>query len=120
MKTLLVRTSYLIDIEDDLIEGYDVDEKIELHISNVLAKDVKIDTTHTAIWSSCTHIVLYPEENNCGKCVNCGGWTTDREKSGYISELGMGAIVDGKLLCDECLPRGHKHSFFQVDDDFGL
>ena len=120
MKTLLVRTAYLIDVEDDLIEGYGVDERFDLLMSNALAKDVAIDATRTAIWNSYTYMILYPEEDNCGKCVNCGGWTTDREKPGYINELGKGATVDGKLLCDECLPRGHEFSFFQADDDFGL
>ena len=113
MKILLVRTYHLINIEDTMLDGYSVDEKFDLLISRKLNNDIEIDNTHMAIWNGQTQLVLNTEEMNCGKCVNCGGWTTDMEKDGYITELSYGANVDGKLLCDECLPRGHKWSFFE-------
>jgi hypothetical protein len=56
-------------------------------------------------------ISLAPEIMNCVKCSSCGAWTTDREKDEPIEGLTNGATVDGKLLCDECLPEDHKWAF---------
>jgi len=33
------------------------------------------------------------------------------DKEDTISGLNRGAMHNGKLLCDECLPKGHKHAF---------
>jgi hypothetical protein len=54
---------------------------------------------------------LDKEKMNCGNCEKCGCWVTDLDKEGAISELNRGAVYDGKLLCDECLPPDHKYAF---------
>lgn len=41
----------------------------------------------------------------------CGQWTTDREKPDSIVGLSNGATINGRLLCDECLPPKHKWAF---------
>jgi hypothetical protein len=48
---------------------------------------------------------------NCGHCHNCNCWCTDKEKPNSISQLCNGAVYDGKLLCDECLPKNHRWAF---------
>lgn len=45
---------------------------------------------------------------NCGRCAICGTWCTDRERPGTILQISYGARVEGKLLCDEHLPEGHR------------
>ena len=110
MKTLLFTTSYLIEVEEELIAS-DEFEHFERSISWKFPQRKKIDKTHFAEWESCYQFVLDPNNMNCGKCSNCGGWTTDMEKEDPIAELTNGATVDGLLLCDSCLPENHRWAF---------
>lgn len=54
---------------------------------------------------------LDPSAGNCGQCVECGAWVTDCDRPERIAGLTNGARVDGRLLCDEHLPRGHRWAF---------
>lgn len=74
-------------------------------------EDIWIDENHKAVWQSTSELYLDPKTMNCGKCAKCHGWTTDMEKPNYINGLCNGATVDGELLCDECLPEGHRWAF---------
>ncbi len=47
----------------------------------------------------------------CGKCSSCGAWTSDRNSNEYIDEFSDGCLIDGKWLCDLCLPSYHPKSF---------
>jgi len=113
MKTALFTVSYLIEIEDSLLKNNEESEKFKNLIFEKLSKNQrkKIDETHIARWNSSSFIVLDTEKLNCGKCSMCGGWTTDKEKGNSIDRLSNGATVEGELLCDECLPRGHRWAF---------
>ncbi len=54
---------------------------------------------------------LDPTTTNCGRCAQCGAWVTDRERPEPNRGLTNGAVVDGRLLCDEHLPPGHRWAF---------
>ena len=112
MKTVLFTASYLIEVEDELYASREYEDFSTL-VFQKLAGDKRkmIDDTHSAKWTSSSLAVLDPNYANCGKCSNCGGWTTDREKENPIEGLSNGATVEGLLLCDECLPKGHRWAF---------
>lgn len=110
-ETVLIKVSYLVEFtEDELISEDGVLSKI----TSKIGKDEKIliDGKEFGLtWNETSSFVLNPDNSNCGKCANCGGWVTDREKPNHIPELCNGAVVDGKLLCDECLPIDHRWAF---------
>ena len=62
-------------------------------------------------WVGTSYCDLDPSTMNCGRCAVCGVWTTDRERPEPIRGLSYGARFDGRLLCDEHLPEGHRWRF---------
>lgn len=110
-KQTLVRVSYLLEIDEDLLKDDEKSRNFQLLLSQKLSKDVDIDDSHTAEWNMETLLVLDPLKMNCGKCVKCGIWTTDKECVNYIDGLANGAVVNNELLCDDCLPKGHRWAF---------
>lgn len=113
MKTVLFSVSYLIEVEDNLLTGSDESEVFKDNVFSKLSKNSwkKIDAKHKANWNSSSFSILDPTRMNCGKCCRCGAWVTDREKSAPVVGLANGATVNGELLCDECLPKGHRWAF---------
>lgn len=113
METVLFSVSYLIEVEDDLLLGSHEAEVFNNHVFNKLSKNrwKKIDANHIAKWNSSSFLALDPMRMNCGKCCRCGVWVTDREKTDCIAGLTNGAVVNGELLCDECLPINHRWAF---------
>ena len=108
----MYQVTYLIDVEDELWEDTDqFDDFINLISHRIDKTRRKIDATHWAHWAGSHTILLLPDSNNCGKCANCGQWTSDKEKPDFISGLSIGATVNGVLLCDVCLPKNHPLAF---------
>jgi len=112
MKTVLFTVCYLIEVEEELLASREF-ECFDNLISEKLSgnRRKKIDETHSAKWKNSFLTVLDPDDMNCGKCNNCGGWTTDMENESPIHGLSNGATVEGLLLCDECLPKDHRWAF---------
>ena len=47
-----------------------------------------------------------PEKHdNSGRCVNCNEWVSAQNKGNIIGGLGIGAEYDGKLYCQQHLPK---------------
>lgn len=113
MKTVLFSVSYLIEVEDELLTGSDEAEAFNSDVFKKLSGSSwkKVDAKHKAVWNKSSFSVLNPQRMNCGKCCRCGSWVTDREKPDSIRGLTNGATVDGELLCDDCLPKGHRWAF---------
>lgn len=110
-KTVLIKVAYLVDIEDeDLIKNEHLD-KITSRISKNINLQLNDIEKMSLEWEGTFSLILDSETMNCGKCANCNGWTTDIEKENPVKELCYGATVDGKLLCDECLPPEHPCAF---------
>lgn len=110
-ETVLIKVSYLVELtENELTREDDVLDKITTKIGKdekIIVEGKEFDIS----WNTTSSFMLDTDTSNCGKCANCGAWVTDREKPNHISELCNGAIVDGKLLCDECLPADHRWAF---------
>jgi len=110
-ETVLIKVSYLVELtEEEMISEDSVLDKI----TSKIGEDEKLSVNEKSIelkWNSTSSFVLDESNSNCGRCVNCGGWVTDREKDNAILELCNGARVDGRLLCDECLPSEHRWAF---------
>lgn len=110
-KTVLITVSYLVELLE--LES-NLDDRVLDIITNRLSesRSLEIEGRETLLqWNSSSSLVLDSEALNCDKCSNCGQWTTDREKPDAIDGICNGATVDGKLLCDECLPADHKWAF---------
>ena len=107
-KTVLITVSYLINEDEDQIST-GVLEKVKCKMSQSLELDLGKKTSLN--WTCTSTQILNPELINCGKCENCGQWVTDMEKPEPVEGLCTGATVDGKLLCDECLPSDHRWAF---------
>ena len=45
-------------------------------------------------------------EENAGHCAKCGGWTSDYDAPGFLDLLMIGKTIEGKLICDQCIPDG--------------
>ena len=41
-------------------------------------------------------------EKNAARCARCGLWTSDCEAPDFLIMLGVGRIINGKLVCGEC------------------
>jgi hypothetical protein len=102
----------LIEVDEKEIEKKfsDVD-KIGNEIIDSINNTLKYGEDSQLGWSFLTAIPLDENGLNCGRCSNCGGWASDKEKPGFIRELGIGARINGKLFCDECLPPDHPLAF---------
>ncbi len=113
MKTVLFNVSYLIEVEDELLNGSDEAEAFNDNVFKKLSDNSwkKIDEKHKAIWNCSSFSVLDSTQMNCGKCSRCGTWVTDWEKQDPIAGLTNGATVNGELLCDDCLPDDHRWAF---------
>lgn len=106
-KTVLVSISYYVEIDESEIE-------LSPEIQNKLCENRTLESDDEKVllkWNQSSFRILNPEIMNCGKCANCGCWTTDRERRDALIGLNNGAIYNDKLLCDECLPSDHKWAF---------
>lgn len=109
MNTLLITVSYLVEISDDVLYlEYGPLDKLNMNIEETIRSS---NSDFNLQWQSTQTRVLDPATMNCGKCDNCGCWTTNREEDNWIPSLTIGAVVDGKLYCDSCLPKDHPLAF---------
>ncbi|WP_339169112.1 hypothetical protein MKX75_07590 [Paenibacillus sp. FSL R5-0341] len=103
--TYLVNIAYLIDLTDEEYKEFDGELTPILENEITIRRDLKLH------WESSSSVLLNPEAMNCGRCAKCNSWATDRDKPNHVDELNNGAVVKGKLLCDECLPEEHRWAF---------
>lgn len=110
-ETVMVKVAYLVEVEkDEICSG-------ESTIDQVISKigvDETLDIEGKKVelqWIQTSANTLDEDKENCGKCSVCGAWTTDRDKDGCISELSDGAVFEGQLKCDICLPQDHRWAF---------
>ncbi len=111
-KTVLIRLGVLIEVDEKEIskENSEID-RITKRIIESIDNTLNYDGDSLLGWHSSEGIPLNENEYNCGQCTNCGAWTSDREQANYIRELSIGARVNGKLFCDDCLPSDHPLAF---------
>ena len=102
-KTILVKVYYLVDIEEDELQKDfgDLDK-----CCNAVVKNSKIGK-YNMKFNSVASLLLEQDKMNVGKCKKCGCWISDREKTNFVEGLNIGAMVNGEMLCDECLPDDH-------------
>ncbi|MCA9976384.1 MAG: hypothetical protein KC413_11560 [Anaerolineales bacterium] len=109
-KTVLISVNFLAEIPDDVVDDPEFNElnKLENELADLAEKinsEIKLE------WESIQTIVLNPNTMNCGKCESCGRWVSNREANDSIPQLNIAGMHEGKLLCDECLPKNHKLAF---------
>lgn len=107
-RPVLLRLGVIVEVDTDrdLRELMEITNRVEEAINRELGCQ---ETDHLGWQSTCP--IDLDEQINCGHCANCGGWTTDCERTDRVPELSNGAVVNGQLLCDECLPSDHRWAF---------
>ena len=111
-KTVLIKIATLVEIEeDDLKKDFGQLQKLSFKLSKKIDEALEVEESSCLGWQSESSIILDEKEMNCGKCAICDAWVTDREKPNFIQELNIGALYEGKLLCDEHLPENHRWAF---------
>lgn len=70
-----------------------------------------IDAAFPDAWQTMGIRELDPATMNCGRCAECGCWTTDCERPDRLTGVNAGAVHDGRLLCDDHLPEDHPWAF---------
>ena len=121
MKTILVKATYLIEVEDELYplgeecledgtsfvtyQSTDQQEEFESELLNALPSQFKINEKYLAEHNSTEIEVLEPQFMNCGRCIKCNIWTTDTNKPHPIHGLALGFSFEEGLYCDDCLPK---------------
>lgn len=106
-KTFLVMIAVAVEAEDT-----DSGETEEIDV----VQRTMIQAVHRALgdpprplgWQASWYGELDPDQANCGTCAECGSWVSDHDRPDPLAGLCPGAHVDGKLLCNEHLPRGHE------------
>jgi hypothetical protein len=112
-KIIIVTNSHLIEVDESYEWGSDEAQDFELKIHNagITCDKVVVDDNHKAKLIQSSIELVDPKEKNCGQCARCGAWVADYEKPEPVEGLGIGARVNGELLCDECLPSDHPLAF---------
>jgi len=112
-KLVLLKIGVLVEVDEkELEKEYSYVDEVSWEIEEGINKILKINEEESDFgWRSTCIVVLDETESNYGKCANCGTLISDKEKENYIAELGPGATVNDKLLCDDCLPHGHPLAF---------
>ena len=82
-------------------------EEVEREIANLLENAIK-DNDYVEIVGS---QIVELDNEICGKCTCCGAWTSNQDNEECVSSFSDGCCIDGKWLCDICLPSEHPKSF---------
>jgi hypothetical protein len=110
-KTFLMTLTVVVEASDqETSRGLSELEELEQRL--IESVDVALGSPPPPLgWQITWSTELAPASINCGQCAVCGGWVTDRERPDPLKGLGNGARVEGRLLCDEHLPPGHRLAF---------
>ncbi len=102
--------SVIMDVvDDDDTTGLRIHTLFEQWCQNELPKALAGAATFREIGAFT--IVPLTDDVNAGKCTTCDCWASDSQACEPIWGLQHGAVVDGKLYCDEHLPKGHPIAF---------
>jgi hypothetical protein len=109
-KTFLMTLTVAVEASDEEPDS-GLSELGQLEHRLAAALDVALDQPAPLGWQALWSLELDPASSNCGQCAECGGWVTDREQPEPLAGLCNGARVNGRLLCDEHLPKEHRWAF---------
>ena len=111
----LISIRVIVEHDETLEENREIfliDEGVEAIIRDALKSPSCAPSNISVRWES-TEIISLDECSGCGRCAKCNRWTQDAEGTPKTDTVGIcpGAFVDGKLLCDDCLPPDHPIAF---------
>ncbi|HEX8700245.1 MAG TPA: hypothetical protein VF815_15470 [Myxococcaceae bacterium] len=110
-KTFLVTLTVAVEASDEESRS-GLSELEELEQRLIESVDAALGNPERPLgWQATWSTELDPASINCGQCAVCGSWVTDRERPDSHIGLCNGARVEGRLLCDEHLPPGHRWAF---------
>ena len=82
-----------------------------LQIENDIEKAIECKFNKTNLIEIVGSRTIELDKKICGKCYNCGAWTSDLNKTENISYFSDGCCIDGVWICDVCLPSNHPKAF---------
>lgn len=115
-KSTLLRISLLVEEDKEIASRVPFALRIEAEIEKaVLAAAAALLSDRSDVraeWSSTSSLVLDTAEGY-DRCAVCNRWAYNAELSDGVRRGGVspGAVVDGRLRCDEHLPSGHPLCF---------
>ncbi len=97
---------------DEIKTPFSLEKNVEAAIRDALSSSM-CAASNLSVECVSTSFTYLDETPGCGRCESCKRWTCDAEGMPETSQIGIcrGAKVDGKLLCDECLPTEHPYAF---------
>ena len=111
-KTVLVNVGVLIEVEESELQKDFGEADITVNkINEAIDRELAYEESSQLGCQSSSFIELDSDNVNCGRCAECACWVTDCEKPGRVKNLNIGAVWEGRLLCDEHLPKGHRWAF---------
>ena len=93
-----------------LVEG-DVENISIQNIEDIFEKILASCSLKDDVTILSTQIDDISDNENYGKCINCGDWASDKRYESNISQMSNGAKVDDQWYCDICLPEDHPNHF---------
>lgn len=107
-RTVMLTLTVLLEVPATEPEGdLGVAEKIAFKLEGAIEVTLGDPPNHLG-WVSTRFSDIDRPGVNSGRCAECGAWATDCEKPRPVDGLNNGAMFDGRLLCDERLPPGHR------------
>ncbi|WAS93900.1 helix-turn-helix domain-containing protein [Nannocystis punicea] len=104
--------------DDDDRQYREITSRIERAIDDALGKG-EDDFDDQIGWVSTRSGLLEEDpDRNCGRCCECGGWVTDRERSGAFAALAHGIFEHGRWICRDHLPNHHPRGWHFLEYDF--
>jgi hypothetical protein len=112
----LLRVSVIVEQDEELAArvgpGWRTDDELQEVVTTALARFLARRPDIRVEWESMTSTPL-DDKPGVGRCAVCNRWVVDVENCNEFSPslLYRGAVVDGRLLCDEHLPEDHPIAF---------
>jgi hypothetical protein len=115
-RSWLLTVSVLVEQDQELSEkpgpGWRTDDELQEVVTAALSRLLDRRPGIVVEWESMTSIPL-DGKPAVGRCAVCNRWVYDVESctEHTPTRICRGAVVDGRLLCDEHLPKDHPVAF---------
>jgi hypothetical protein len=115
-RTWLIHVHVAVEQPEELTQNFGPDlqtqNSIEEVVTAALARHFS-GSLETRVWWESMGMTQLDGKPGVGKCAICDCWVYDVENrtEHTPTEINRGAVVDGRLLCDEHLPEDHPIAF---------
>lgn len=110
--TVSVRVEQDRELAIKLGRGWDTDQQLQEVVTAALTEFLAKRPDMVVEWESIASVPL-DGRPGVGRCTDCNRWVYDVNNVTKLTptKISRGAMVDGKYLCDEHLPKDHPAAF---------